>query len=335
MTLRIIPFQRELIPQAAELLALRHVNDRRTFPALPARFESPKVTQKAIEATLKRKHARGFAALNDGQLAAYLIGDMVIDSVWGRSGWVRMAGCAYDLTGDSEIVRDLYAALGAHWVDAGVFYHAVLAPMSDSALTQAWFSLSFGIEQVHGLCDLNAIDLDKSVGVPNVEIRQAGLADRQQMADMSDVIWRTQVEAPVWGVMMPEAVAETAAGWGELVDDAEVTAWLASLNGETVAVQGLWPAEQSDDNLLIPENCLHLSVAGTREKARGKGIGTLLTKHGLKQARVAGYRYCEADWRSTNLLASRFWPRQGFRPIVYRLVRRIDSRVIWANGVLK
>jgi hypothetical protein len=38
-----------------------------------------------------------------------------------------------------------------------------------------------------------------------------------------------------------------------------------------------------------------------------------------------------AERRSTNLLASRFWPRQGFRPIAYRLVRRVDQRIARAN----
>jgi hypothetical protein len=52
----------------------------------------------------------------------------------------------------------------------------------------------------------------------------------------------------------------------------------------------------------------------------------------LAQAARAGFRYCETDWRSANLLASRFWPRQGFRPVAYRLARRIDPRIAWANG---
>jgi hypothetical protein len=30
-------------------------------------------------------------------------------------------------------------------------------------------------------------------------------------------------------------------------------------------------------------------------------------------------------------LPARFWPRQGFRPIAYRLVRRVDQRIAWAN----
>jgi len=50
------------------------------------------------------------------------------------------------------------------------------------------------------------------------------------------------------------------------------------------------------------------------------------------QAQANGYRYCEVDWRSTSLQAGRFWPRRGFRPMVYRLARRIDPRIAWANG---
>jgi ribosomal protein S18 acetylase RimI-like enzyme len=60
-----------------------------------------------------------------------------------------------------------------------------------------------------------------------------------------------------------------------------------------------------------------------------KGIGTLLTRTGLAQARASGYRFCETDWRSTNLVSSRFWLKQGFRPVAYRLVRRIDPRIAW------
>ncbi|MBE0696641.1 MAG: GNAT family N-acetyltransferase, partial [Anaerolineaceae bacterium] len=117
-------------------------------------------------------------------------------------------------------------------------------------------------------------------------------------------------------------------------EDPDATVWLALLDGELVGMQGYWPAEEGDDGLLVPEKCTNLLVGGTREGSRGKGIGTLLTKHGLYHAHKTGYRYCETDWRSTNLLSSRFWPRWGFRPVAYRLVRRIDRRAVWANGTL-
>lgn len=332
MSTSIVPFSSEFLPQAALLLAQRHQRDRTVLPAFPARFTEPAVAGQAIEAALQRKQASGFAALVDGQLVAYLIGDMVIDNTWGRSGWVRTAGCAYAPAAGVEIVRELYAALGARWVDYGIFSHFALLPVSDPALLHAWFSLSFGIEQIHALADLTTIDLTLPSMPPGLEIRKAGPADRHHLATMSDVIWKTQVKALVWGVMMPESQQEQAAGWAELVDESDVTVWLALQAGEVVGCQGYWPAEESADNLLIPGSCMHLSVAGTREAARGQGIGTRLTHCGFAHAKAAGYRFCEADWRSTNLLAARFWPRQGFQPMVYRLVRRLDQRIAWADG---
>lgn len=332
MSTSIVPFAPELLPQAALLLAQRHHRDRILCPALPERFTDPVVAGQALEAALQRKQASGFAALVDGQVVAYLIGDMVIDNTWGRSGWVRTAGCAYAPAVGVEVVRELYVALGAHWVDYGIFSHFALLPVSDPVLLQAWFALSFGIEQVHALADLTTIDPILSNMPPGLEMRKAGPADRHHLAAMSDVIWKTQVKAPVWGVMMPESQQEQATGWAELVDEPDVTVWLALQAGEVVGCQGYWPAETGTDNLLIPESCMHLSVAGTREAARGQGIGTRLTHQGFAHAKAAGYRYCEADWRSTNLLAARFWPRQGFQPLVYRLVRRLDQRIAWADG---
>jgi GNAT superfamily N-acetyltransferase len=333
MTLQIILFQPELVPEAAHLLARRHRRDRTSLPQLPARFEAPEQAAQAITAVLQRPRAGGFAAVSRGQLVGYLIGDMVIDNLWGRSGWVRGAGCAYDPAVGVEVIRDLYAALGAGWLAYGIFCHFVLIPAADPTLSQAWFSLSFGLEQIHAVLDLQPFD-PPPPPAPGLEIRQAGPADRHHLVELSDLIWQTQVQAPVWGVMMPESVAETATGWAELVDEAGVTVWLAWQGGKPLAVQGYWPAESGPDTLNIPEKCVHLSVAGTREAARGRGLATRLTQHGLAQAGAAGYRYCEADWRSTNLLASRFWPKQGFQPVQYRLVRRLDPRITWAKGTV-
>jgi ribosomal protein S18 acetylase RimI-like enzyme len=58
----------------------------------------------------------------------------------------------------------------------------------------------------------------------------------------------------------------------------------------------------------LPAYRIHLTAAGTRAAGRGQGIGPWLTSHGLSQSHAAGYRFCETDWRRTNLLASRFWP---------------------------
>lgn len=332
MPTEIIPFHTDLIPAAGALLAQRHQRDRAALPELSVRFEDPAQARTAVAAAWQRTGASGVAALNGGRLVGYLIGDLVVDPPWERSAWVRLAGCALAPDQSLELIRDLYAVLGVRWVASGCFAHFAVIPAADPGLAHTWFTLSFGIEQVHALAGLAGFDLVGPADPPGVEIRRTGPNDRDTLAELSDVIWRYQVGAPVWGITLPESEAESRAGWAELVDDPTATVWLAFYQGEAVGCQGYFPAESFDDDLLIPEQCTYLTVAGTREKVRGRGIGQALTRHGLVHAQTSGYHYCLTNWRSTNLLASRFWPRQGFHPAAYRLVRRIDSRIAWANG---
>jgi GNAT superfamily N-acetyltransferase len=330
MKIEIIPFHDDLIAQAGELLAARQRRDRSALPELPARFEDPQTAGAAVTALWQKPHTTGSAAIENDRLIGYLIGETVIDSLWGRSAWVRPAGMGLAAGQEAELMRRLYAATSARWVDYGIFFHFSVTPVLDTELIQAWFSLSFGIEQVHALLDLNQID-EQSFTLPaGLEIRRAGPQDREALASLSEIIWRHQVQGPVWGIHMPES--EERQGWVELADDPTVTVWLAFLQGEAVASQGYFPSETSADDLLIPEHCARLTIAATRETMRGRGIQLALTRHGLLQARKAGYRFVETDWRSANLEAARFWPRQGFRPVAYRLVRRIDPRIAWARG---
>ncbi len=132
--------------------------------------------------------------------------------------------------------------------------------------------------------------------------------------------------------VLPEDLPELREGYAELVDDPEAMVWLALCGDQVVGFQAYFTTEPANDDLLTPEACIELKVAGTRDEERGKGIGRVLTQRGLVDAWAKGYTYCLADWVATNLLSSRFWPRQGFRPMVYRLMRTIDERVLWANG---
>ena len=330
--IQITPFTDDLLAEAGKLLAQRCQRDRLVLPELPARFEDPAVAGAAVQAGLRREHASGVAALNGDRLLGYLTGDLVIDAMWGRTAWVRLAGCALAPGQSPELARDLYAALAKSWVAHGCFTHIALLPTSDPALLQAWYALSFGIEQVYGLAALDRLDLSQPPTPPGVEIRRATSQDRQALASMYDLIWRANVDSPVWALHLPESDAQRRTAYGDLVDDPQATIWLAFADGEPAGFQVYFPGEQSDDALLIPEDCTMLEVAGTRPQARRRGIGNALTRRGLAHAQASGYRTCLADWRSANLLASRFWPRQGFWPAAYRLARRIDTRIAWGDG---
>ena len=66
-----------------------------------------------------------------------------------------------------------------------------------------------------------------------------------------------------------------------------------------------------------------LAWAVTRPEVRGTGAGLALTQGSFAWAREHGYETMVTDWRVTNLLSSRFWPRRGFRETFLRLYRSI------------
>jgi GNAT superfamily N-acetyltransferase len=272
------------------------------------------------------------AIARQGGLAAYMVGGPDSDIVWGRSGWIRAAGCSWAAESDLPLVADLYAHLGSRWVAQGVFDHYAVVPASADGLLDVFFALSFGIQHVHGLCDLRAVDGPAPELPEGVTIRQADRSDQEALVALSDVVWGHQVGAPVWAPMLPEYVESNRQGWLELLEDPTVTVWLAFDHDRPVASQGYYPSEMTGMHMLGDERTCHLGIAGTLPSYRGHGISTALTWTGLAHARQQGYAVCETDWRSTNLLSSRFWPRFGFRPAFYRLHRRVDERIAWAHG---
>jgi len=324
------PIRREPDPRAAELLSARHARLRRTEPALPAACEAPAAAQAALSTLWAKPLTTGAAAFDSGQLVAYLIGGLRLEPVWGRSAWVRSPGLALAEGVDPAVIADLYAEVGERWVRDGVFFHFALMPVAEAEVVQAWFALSFGIEQVHAFADLRNLAAPPPPP-PGLTIRRAGAQDADILAGFSDLIWRELVKAPVWGITLPEAVAELHSGYAELASDPTATVWLAEMDGRAVGIQGYWEHDEPDP-VLVPEKAVTVSVVATLPEERRKGIQSALTRHGLAQARAAGYDYCEPDWRSANRGVARSLPRLGFRPVAYRLVRRVDARIAWARG---
>lgn len=318
------------LSQAAELLAQRVSRLHRSEPALPRRLEDPKAALVALTELWGRPHTSGVAAVAGDRLEAYLIGGLKLEPIWGRSAWVPGPGLALADEADTSLIADLYAELGEAWVRDGVYFHFAMMPIAEPDVVQAWFALSFGLEQVHAVVDLRRIEAPPSPP-PGMLLRRAVPDDADTLAGFSELIWRELVRAPVWGLTLPEAVAEIRSGYAELATDATATVWIAELDGRPVGIQGYWEHEDPDP-VLVPEKAVTLSVVSTRPEMRRRGIQSALTRHGLAQARAAGYEFCETDWRSANRGVARMLPRHGFRPIAHRLVRRVDARIAWAPG---
>ena len=62
-------------------------------------------------------------------------------------------------------------------------------------------------------------------------------------------------------------------------------------------------------------------VRGGATRARGLGVGRVLTAQVVDRLRAAGFPSVVCDWRATNLFSSRAWPALGFRPTFVRVHR--------------
>lgn len=339
MHLQIAPFCQADLDEASALLARRHQEDCAHDPVLSKRFTQPSEARIALEQTWKVSTVNGIAvggvvARYNGKMIGYLIGVPKIDDTWGRSVWVEFAGHAIDRSFGAELYRDLYAALSPTWVALGCLYHVANIAASDRDALDAWFNLSFGKEHVYGLRKTApASDFDVPVD-PTLEIRRAGPADLDLSSELDDVISHHQGLAPVYSIIMPYDRDEARQETLEQLENAEWKTWLALRNGRLVGIQVYLSARppRGIGDMIIPERCSFLGFAATREEEQGRGVGRILTAHGLADDYTTGYTYCLTDWRATNLLSSRFWPRQGWRPVIYRLSRRLDERILWSHS---
>ena len=258
---------------------------------------------------LKGDGKSGAEALREGRRVGRLVGEER-DSGPGRGPHVWVGLDDHELAGEpAELYADLYAVAGEPWVRAGRLAHFVLAAAVETEL-RVWFSLGFGQEQVHAE---RATYSDPPSRRPGLSVRRATLDDFETLLDLGRTIYEHQIGPPVWsGVPVPEREASRQ-DWAQFV--VEDFVYLVTLEGDPVGYTGLYAAEPG---------VIELSVAGTTPASRGRGAGLALVEHALHDAHENGFGVCRLDFRSTNLLASRFWLGRGFRPTHYRLRRDVQ-----------
>jgi len=315
--LEVVAFADEHVDDAAGLLAGRHARHRRDEPRLPARFENPAAAREELLAAWRADDGSGSAAYRDGRLVGYLIGAPRDRAVWGENVWVEAAGHAVE---SAEDVRDLYAVAAERWVDDARGRHYVLVPATDAALVDAWFRLGFGQQQAHAVQELAA-----GSPVDEFEIREPTEADIDQLIEVDLALPRHQRASPVFSEISlptPELIRDE---WHKTLAGDEETVLIGFVEGRPVACWSTSDASLSRhyDGLMLPERASNLAFAATVPEARGSGVGVALTAAVMARAHEEGYESMVTDWRVTNLLASRFWPRRGFRPTFLRLYRSI------------
>ena len=314
--LRIEPFSDDHLDHAAALLGQRHECHRAAEPLLATQVDF----RTRIEELWRAEGASGWVALDDGEVAGFLIGTPRSPEIWGRNVWIEAAGHA---ARDPEHVRDLYAVAAERWVQGGNTRHSVLVPASDSGLIDASWRLSFGQQHSHAVQEIpNAIDACSPDGF---EIRDPDPEEIEALIDLDLALPEHQRRSPVFGSPQEYSREDSRQEWLKTLERGEEKILIGTQRGRPVACWALVPVELSTEasRLFPPDDACHLGFAATLPDARGTGIGVALTNAALAWAAEQGFGSMVTDWRETNLLASRFWPRRGFWRTFLRLYRSI------------
>jgi ribosomal protein S18 acetylase RimI-like enzyme len=317
--LEVVAFGDAHLEDASRLLAARQRRWRGTAPLLQERFEDPAAAGEELLATWRADGATGSVAFRDGRLVGYLVGAPREAAVWGHNVWVELAGHAVE---EPEDARDLYAAAAERWVEEGRTRHYALVP-ADERLVDAWFRLGFGQQQAQGI---RAVLAPTQGHVPaGFQIRTPTTDDLEALIAVDLALPRHQVTSPIFSSRPLPTEDEVRAEWARTLAGDEEDVLIGCLEGKPVACWSVCAAELSSSfrPLGRPAKACYLAFASTVPEARGSGIGVALTDASLVRAADAGYEAMVTDWRVTNLLASRFWPRRGFRTAFLRLYRSI------------
>jgi GNAT superfamily N-acetyltransferase len=315
-SLELRPFSDELLGAAGALLARRHRAHRAVEPLLPARYEDRAVAEAAVAALWREPGASGAAALRGGELAGYLVGR---PADYGNRGlrWilVPLAGHA---VAEPELVRDLYATAAERWVDEGLERHGAFVPACDRELADAWFRLTFGAQATLALRETEPAPPPPAPD--GVAIRPSSPGDLDVTVGFDRLLYEYLQKAPSFsGLAVPDDAA-LAEEWRDTWQDERFVHFVAEREDRVVGHALLYTRPPE---LHIPERSIDLAHAATVPDVRGSGVGLALAAHVLGWARAQGYEAMTTDWRLTNLLASRFWPRRGFRPTFLRLYRAL------------
>jgi RimJ/RimL family protein N-acetyltransferase len=312
MALELVPFSEDHLDDASRLLADVHERHRDVEPLLPAEVDY----RAQVAEELAREDASGVAALREGRLVGYLVGAPASND--NRGGRRIFSGLAGQATAEPELARDLFAAAAERWHDEGHTRFAVVAPAHDAALVDAWFRVGFGLQFAYAVRESEAVP-----PVAGVTIRPGTKDDLPHLARLDRELWLHQVGSPSFSGQDVEPLEAFEAEWAEDTFDSPDTLWPFVAERDDRIVGEVLLSRRPPGDLRVPAGNVDLSQAATDPAVRGSGVGLAIAAHALAWAHGHGFGSVTADWRSVNLLASRFWTRRGWRPTHLRLYRAI------------
>jgi len=313
------PFKEKYVIDAARLFAGNYRAARDRIPILPSRYEDANVVLPLLNDSIRT--LPGVVAIENGKPLGYLIGRLLRNWRGRRSVFVPFWGHAVAGEKRRKILEQMYVQLSKEWIMNGCFTHLVSMLVNDTEIIDTLFWLGFGMAVVDTMRDFS----DMHGPVAGVEVRRANLDDLDVIVSLDNELARYLAGPPTFVAMTEKRSKEYHEEW---LSKSTHALWLASDKGEVVAYMKICPF--NEDYVITDEKTAWIQGAYTKERLRGKGIGTTLLKRSLDWAQSQGYERCAVDFESENVLASAFWTRY-FQPVCFSLSRQIDKRIAWAH----
>ena len=206
---------------------------------------------------------------------------------------------------------------GASGVFAGEAY-LIAAPFTVGGIT--WMRVGIAGQAIQGDREAMRETAPEEPFDAGVAIRPGTPEDFDDAARLELAMSEAMRPSPSFSDMPIQTQEEVAAEWREDGDSDEYELFVAERDGRIV---GEFLLYRRPPDLRVPANGIDLAGASTEPEARGTGVGRALTAHVIRWAHEHGYPLMTTDWRITNLWASRFWPKRGFRTTFLRLYRAI------------
>ena len=198
------------------------------------------------------------------------------------------------------------------------------SPAGDAALIDAWFRLGFGQQHVHAIREAPETPLTE---LPDgIEIRRPTRDEIPVLAELELALPAHQHASPVFSALGAPPLEEAIAEWEEDFDDPKYATFVAVVDGRVVgsaigcSIDRLQHAQGARRGPTTPGSSASRPCS---QMPGAPGVGRALGTTVLDWAAAEGYAVVVTDWRATNLLSSRAWPKLGYRPTFLRLFRAI------------
>ena len=297
----------EDLDDIAVLAARRHARVQGAARDLSPAFTDPAVVKHALPAD-----PQGWVDDREGSVVAGLL--------WEENEGRAIAG-AMGTVGGPDVMARLYAVAGGAWLSEGLTTHAFVVHSMDRPLSDRLTDLSFGREEAYAirtLGDRGGPRLDSGIDVERV-----GLERLDDVIRLGDLLARHHEGSPVFDRHSNQFYRGLAESYRRAVVDEDGRVLLASSTGESVGLL-LW--RPGAPYAFYDERSAEMILLAVHPESRGKQVGRTLVSVAMRDMASFGHTSAIADWRTTNLEASRFWPAQGFLTVANRYVRTVPAR---------